>query len=108
MIWCAVSGHGILGPYFVEDDSQNPLTVNQEGYREIIIAPFVRDLKLYVAPETCHCEDSGCSKMDLQDHTAGESLAYLQQHFGDHIITRGTEFSVPSHSSDLTAPDAYI
>ena len=27
-IWCAVSGRGILGPYFVEDDAQNPLTVN--------------------------------------------------------------------------------
>ena len=31
-IWCAVSGHGILGPYFVEDDAQNLITVNQERY----------------------------------------------------------------------------
>ena len=47
-IWCIVSGHGILGPYFVEDDTQNPLTVNQECYREIIIAPFVWDLKSFL------------------------------------------------------------
>ena len=46
-IWCAVSGHGILGPYFVEDDAQNTLTVNQERYREIIIAQFVRYLKRF-------------------------------------------------------------
>ena len=52
MIWCAVSRHGILGPYFVEDDAQNPLTVNQECYREIIIAPFVRDLKCF-----CHARN---------------------------------------------------
>ena len=42
-IWCAVSGHGIFGPHFVADDAQNPLTVNHEHYREIIIAPFVRN-----------------------------------------------------------------
>ena len=47
MIWCALSRHGILGPYFVEDDAQNQLTVNQEYYREIIIATFVRDLKCF-------------------------------------------------------------
>ena len=44
-IWCAVSGHGILGPYFFKVDARNPLTVNQERYREIIIATFVRYLK---------------------------------------------------------------
>ena len=46
-IWCAVSGHGILGPYLLADYAQNPLTVYQERYREIIIAPFpfVWDLK---------------------------------------------------------------
>ena len=41
-------------------------------------------------------------------HTAGESLACLQQHFGDRLISRGTEFPFPSHSPDLTAPDVYI
>ena len=72
-IWCAVSGYGILGPYFVEDDTQNPLTVNQECYREIIIAPFVKDLKHFVAPETCHY-NSGCSKMELQPTWQGSHL----------------------------------
>ena len=38
-------------------------------------------------------------------HTAGESLACLQQHFGDRLISCGSE--IPFHQ-DLTAPDAYI
>ena len=59
MIWCTVSIHGILGPYFVEDVAQNPLTVNQEHYREIIIAPFVQDLKFFCVPETCHSPHGG-------------------------------------------------
>ena len=64
-IWCAVSRHGILGPYFVEDDAQNPLAVTQERYKEVIIAPFGGDLKCSTAPETCHRDESGCSKMKL-------------------------------------------
>ena len=59
--------HRILGPYFVEDDSQNPLTVNQKRYWEIIIAPSVRDLKRFYHAEICYCDDSGCSKMELVD-----------------------------------------
>ena len=39
---------------------------------------------------------------------AGESLASLQQHFGDRLISRGTKFPFPSLSPDLNAPDAYI
>ena len=41
-------------------------------------------------------------------HTVGESLACLQQHFGDRLISRGPEFPFPSHSPDLTTPNAYI
>ena len=31
MIWCAVSGHRILGPYLVKDDAQNLLTVKRNA-----------------------------------------------------------------------------
>ena len=41
-------------------------------------------------------------------HTAGESLACLQKHFGDRLISRGMEFPFPSHSQGLTAPDVYV
>ena len=93
---------------FIEDDAQNPLTVNHECYREIIIAPFVRDLKCF-----CHAWNLPLWRQWMQQdgatvHTAGKSLACLQQHFGDHLISRGTEFPFPSHSPKLTAPYAYI
>ena len=107
-IWCAVFGHGILGPYFVEDDAQNPLTVNQERYREIIFAPFVRDLKLFCRARNLPLRRQWMQQDGATVHTAGESLACLQQHFGDRLISRGKEFPFPSHSPDLTATDAYI
>ena len=105
-IWCAVSGHVILGPYFVEDEAQNSLSVNQERYREIIAA-FARNLKRF-----CRDRSPPLRRQWMQQDraiaytTAGDSLAYLQQHFCDRLISRGTEFPFPSHSQDITAPDA--
>ena len=106
-IWWTVSGHRILGPYFIEDDAQNPLTVNQERYREIIItAPFVRDLKRFCRARNLQLQRHWMQQDGATAHTVGESLACQQQHFGDRLISHGTEFPFPSHSPDLTAPDA--
>ena len=81
-IWCAVSGHGLLDPYFVEDDAQNPLTVNQERYREIIIAPYVRDLKHF-----CHARNLPVRWQWMQqDGATAYTAAFLQQHNGDRLF----------------------
>ena len=105
---CTLSGHGILGPYFVEDVSQNPLKVNHEHYKEIIIAPFVQDLKCFCRARNLPLRRQWMQQDGATAHTAGESLACLQQHFRDRLISHGTEFPSPSHSADLMAPDAYI
>ena len=89
MIWCTVSIHGILGPYFVEDVAQNPLTVNQEHYREIIIAPFVRDLKCFCRARNLPLWWQWMQQDGATAHTVWKSLACLQQHFGDRLISHG-------------------
>ena len=106
-IWYAIFRPGILGPYFIEGDAQNPLTVNQECYREIIIAPFVQDLKHFFHTRNLPLWRQWMQQDGTTAHTASESLACLQQHFGDCFISHGAEFPFPSHSPDLTAPDAY-
>jgi hypothetical protein len=38
-IWCAVSAHGILGPYFIEDEEGNALTVTwtiSSGFEKVL------------------------------------------------------------------------
>jgi len=30
--WCGLWAGGIIGPYFFENDSENPVTVNDERY----------------------------------------------------------------------------
>ena len=107
-IWCAVSGRGTFGPYFFEDDAQNLLTVNQGRYREINIAPFLQDLKRFCRARNRPLLRQWMHQDGAKAHTAWESHACLQQHFGDLLISRGTEFPFPSYSPYLTAPDAYI
>ena len=72
-----------IGPLFHRDDVRNPLTINQEHYREIIIAPFVRDLKCFCCARNLPLWWQWMQQDGATAHTEGESLACLQQHFGD-------------------------
>ena len=107
-IWCAVSGLGILSSYYVETDAQNPLTVNQERYRGIIFAPFVLDLKHFFRARNLLLRRQWMQQDAATAHTAGETLACLQQQFGDRLISRGTEFPFPSYYPYLMVPGTYI
>lgn len=44
-IRCAVSAHGVLGPYFIENDNGIPLTVTQKRYRNMTVPLFIQDLR---------------------------------------------------------------
>ena len=34
--WCAVSGSGIIGPIWIEDDAGEAITVTAESYRQVL------------------------------------------------------------------------
>lgn len=57
-IWVAVSSHEITDPYFIEDENENPVTVNQERYQQNILRNFA-------AHEICRFAKSGATS-----HTA--------------------------------------
>ena len=80
LLFCkvSVSRHGILGPYFIKEDAQNPLTLNQECYREIIIAPFVWDLKRFCLTRNLPLRRQWMQQDGATAYTMGESLACLQ------------------------------
>ena len=40
-------------------------------------------------PWTCHCDNSACSKMELQPIQRGSHLPVCNNTFGDHLIYRG-------------------
>lgn len=107
-IWCAISAHGLLGPYFIEDKEGNALTVTQERYRGLVIEPFLQDLKRFCRARNIQMNRQWYQQDGATSHTARESLAMLQKNFPGRIISRGTDFPYPSHSPDLTPPDAYL
>lgn len=107
-IWCAVSAHGVIGPYFIEDDDGTPLTVTQERYRNIVVTPFVQDLRRFCRARDLRMEKQWFQQDGATSHTARQSIALLQETFEGRIISRSSNFNYPSHSPDLTPPDAYV
>ncbi|KAJ4432817.1 hypothetical protein ANN_21456 [Periplaneta americana] len=91
--WCAISAKGVLGLYFVENDGGYPLTVNQNHLRNLIITPFLRDLRRL------------CCARNIAHHTARNLLNFLKEHFGERIIYHGTTFPYPP---DITPFNAYV
>ena len=91
-----------MGPYFVEDKAQNPLTVNQERYRENIIAPFVRDLKSFCRARNLPLRRQWMQQDGDTAHTAGggELLPCLLQADDDRLISHGTEFHLLHYNSE--------
>lgn len=107
-IWCAVSGNGVLGPYFIENDDGAPLTVNQERYRNMVIRPFIQDLRRFCRARNMQMNRQWFQQDGATCHTARQTMAMLQETFPGRVISRGAEFPYPSHSPDLTPPDAYV
>ena len=105
MIWCAVSGNGVLGPYFIEDVDCVPLTVTQEHYRNMVVRPFIQVLGKFCPARKFLMNRLWFQQDGVICHTARQSVAMLQETFPGRIISHGTEFPYPSHSPDLTPPD---
>jgi hypothetical protein len=92
-VWCAISRMGIIGPIFFND------TINAERYRTDILEPFLGHLTERQIEEVWFQQDGATA------HTASSSLQFLEDIFGNRIISRGIW---PARSPDLTPPDYYI
>lgn len=100
-IWCAVSGRGIVGPYFVEGNNGENLTVNQYRYRAILDR-LLRDLRRFCRARKLSLGSQWFQQDGATSHTAVNNIAFLQRTFGNRLISLNPR----PHSPDLTAPDA--
>jgi hypothetical protein len=91
-VWCAISRMLIIGPIFFNH------TIKAESYRTDILEPFLGHLTEREIEEAC-LEQDGANA-----HTASSSLQFLEDIFGNRIISRGIW---PALSPDLTPPDYY-
>lgn len=106
-IWCAVSGRGIVGPYFFEGNNGETVTVNRYRYRAILDR-FVSDLRRFCRARNLPLGSQWFQQDGATSHTAVNNIAFLRQTFGNRLISLRTNFPYPAHSPDLTTPDAYV
>jgi hypothetical protein len=105
--WCAISTHGIIGPYwFEEPESGSALTVNQERYRHVLTKFWTALLRRV---ETERRRRNQWFQQDgATPHTAKQTLEWLKQRFHGKIISLKTDKPWPPHSPDLSPPDFFL
>lgn len=98
-VWCAISYHGIIGPYFFDN------TVNQHTYLDMLqnfVDERLDDLPInYLA--RCYFQQDGCPA-----HYARIVVEWLNQQFGQNWIGRNGPVIWPPRSPDLTMADFYL
>jgi len=102
-VWCAISGTGIIGPFFFEDAGAN-VTVNSQRYLDMLKTFFIPELRRNrVSMNSAYFQQDGATS-----HTTNEVLEFLKKHFKDRIISRRSDFCWPARSPDLTPLDFFL
>jgi hypothetical protein len=107
-VWCALSRHGIIGPYFIEDGNGVALTVNSARYRETVIDRFHGDLFAFCELKGLDFDAQVFQQDGASCHTGMGNLEYLEYLFPEQLISRRSYFPYPAHSPDLTPLDAFL
>ena len=102
--WVAISKHGIIGPFWFEDDNVQCVTINTERYVQVL-GKFRTALGRWreVVRVLQWFQQDGATP-----HTSKESLAWLQQHFPDRLISRRCDPQWSPYSPDLNPADFYL
>lgn len=95
-VWLAVSRRRIIGPIFFQD------TINGVRYREQILEVFINQLD-DEEQQFGYFQHDGATA-----HTTRENIAYLQQFYGDRLISQNVNPEWPARSPDLTPLDFSI
>ena len=102
--WCALSEHGIIGPYWFEEDGET-VTVNSVRYQNKALQPFWNALgrRRGVDRSVQWFQQDGASP-----HTSLESRLWLEDHFEDRIVSFKTPYIWSPHSPDLNPLDFFL
>ena len=102
-VWAAFSSHGIIGPYFFEDDTGNALSVNSERYVEVL-QKFLTELRRRVG----NTENHWLMQDGASSHVSRFSLQWIAQNFPGRVISLKTGFPWAPYSPDLNPLDYFV
>ena len=107
-VWCAMSASGIIGPFWFETSDGTTTTVTTDRYISDL-NKFLKELRRAGGGAGDGDQGSWWFQQDgASPHTAKLTLAWLQEHFGDRVISRKTSHPWPPHSPDLTPLDFFL
>ena len=102
--WVAISKHGIIGPYWFEDNNEKALTVSKECYIAVF-NKFWMDLE---SQQGINQNMQWFQQDGATPHTANITLEWLDQQFPDRLISRRRDQEWLPHSPDLNPLDFYL
>lgn len=102
-VWCALSTHEIIGPFFFENSRGQATNVNGENYRRMITEFFLPNLRAHpsYSSHTWFQQDGATA------HTARASMNLLRENFPQKLISRFGDIPWPPRSPDLTPMDFF-
>lgn len=100
--WLAISSHGVIGPFWIEDGNGQTVTVTTDVYLGVI-KKFWAALQRKRLGKTAWFQQDGATP-----HTSRRSLEWLEARFGDRIISRRSQNDWAPHSPDLNPLDFFV
>lgn len=101
-VWCGLWHGGIVGPFFFQNEVGDSVTVNGERYRQMLTNFLWPNL------DALDLENMWFQQDGATCHTAHETVAVLQEKFGERIISRNATVAWPPRSCDLTPLDYFL
>lgn len=102
--WCAMTAGGIIGPFFFQKSDGTTVTVNKDRYLGMLEKLWT---KLVEDPEI-DTENIWFQQDGAPPHVSRVALSWLEDHFGERVISLKTQTPWPPHSPDLTPLDFYL
>ena len=103
--WAGIWSHGIIGPFFFEDEQGATVTVNSERYVQMLetkFLPVIQDREEFVAGDLWLMQDGAPA------HIGRNVRAWMQQNFEECEIGRYGSIHWPARSPDLTPMDFFV
>lgn len=103
-VWCAISGSGIIGPYFFENQNGASVTVNSERYVNMIETYF----HPIVERDSRFNRNTWFQQDGATAHTARDTMTVIQALFPQKLISRFGDLAWPPRSPDITPCDFFL
>lgn len=103
--WVAISCHGIIGPYWFEDDNANHLSVTAIRYHNMLETFFYPQLLTFTSVDL---NKQWMQQDGSTSHTALLPRDWLKEKFPNRLISKYADFPWPARLPDLSVLDFYL